>query len=136
MGTMAKSKALNLVVITPERKLIDESAASAVIPAHDGELGIMSGRAPIMCELGTGRLRYESDGVSRNILIDGGFAQVHDNRVTVLTNAAYRPEDITDETIRQAEAAAKGISGSDDEQVEALGRARRKISLMRSMRTS
>ena len=132
---MAISKEINLVVITPEQKLLDESAVSAVIPAHDGELGILSGRAPIMCELGTGRLRYESDGKSRSILIDGGFAQVHDNRVTVLTNAAYRPEDITDETIQQAEAAAEVVRGSDDEQVDARGRARRKISLMRAMRT-
>ena len=130
---MAKSKEIDLVVITPEQELLHESAASAVIPAHDGELGILSGRAPIMCELGTGRLRYEADGKSSSVLIDGGFAQVHDNHVTVLTNAAYRPEDITDEAIQQAEAAAEGISGSEDEQVDARGRARRKISLMRAM---
>ena len=132
---MAKSREIDLVVITPEQELLHESASSAVIPAHDGELGIMNGRAALMCELGTGRLRYESGGTSHSILIDGGFAQVHDNRVTVLTNAAYRPEDITAETIKQAAAAAEGISGSDDEQVDARGRARRKVSLMRAMRT-
>lgn len=130
---MAKRKELNLIVITPEQKLLDEKAVSAVIPAHDGELGILSGRASLMCELGTGHVRYESGGKSHRLLIDGGFAQVHDNNVTVLTSAAYRPEDITDQAIQQAEEAAANISGSEDEQVEARVRARRKISLMRAM---
>ncbi len=130
------AKNLHLVVITPEKKILDQAADSAVIPAHDGELGILSDRAPIMCELGVGQVRYESGGTTHRLLIDGGFAQVHHNNVTVLTPAVYGPSDVTEEAIASAERTAASITGSDDESVAARDRARRLASQMRSIRAA
>lgn len=130
---MADAERLRLVVITPEKRVIDERASSVVIPAHDGELGILVGRAPIMCELGTGRLRYESGGRSHALLVDGGFAHVSRNHVTVLSGSVLGPEDIGPQRIAEADQAARAIAGSGDEAVEARARARRKVALMRAM---
>jgi F-type H+-transporting ATPase subunit epsilon len=132
----AMAKKLQLVVITPEKKILDQAADSAVIPAHDGELGILSDRAPIMCELGVGQVRYDAGGATHRLLVDGGFAQVHHNNVTVLSPAVYAPADITEQVIAKAEGAAAGITGNDDESITARDRARRLAGQMRSMRST
>ncbi len=100
---MAKTSELTLTVITPERQVLDEPATSVVLPAHDGEIGILRGRAPLMAELGIGQLRYTKGGQVRRVFIDGGFTQVIDNRVTVLTPRAIPAADITAEQIDTAQ---------------------------------
>jgi len=94
---------LECVVVTPERQVLQEKTASVVIPAHDGELGVLPGRAPLLCELGIGQLRYRTPQGVRRLFIDGGFAQVYEDRVTVLTERAVPAEDITSDLVREAE---------------------------------
>lgn len=107
---MAKRADIKLTVVTPERQVISEAVESCVIPAHDGEVGILTDRAPLMCELGIGKLTYTQGAKSHCVFIDGGFAQVHDNSVTVLTAQAYTPSEITDAVI----AAVKSPSTAQD----------------------
>lgn len=127
---------LTLAVITPEREVLQETTDSVVIPAHDGELGILRGRAPLMCELGVGQLRYNKDGRVRKLLIDGGFAQVNDNKIVVLTNRAIPAEEITD-TLIQAETAASNTPESADPDVrEQKARAVRRVGVMRALRSA
>ncbi|MBW7906758.1 MAG: F0F1 ATP synthase subunit epsilon [Phycisphaerae bacterium] len=92
---MAKDH-LELLVITPERQALAEPADSVVIPAHDGELGVLVRRAPLMCELDIGLLRYRRGNVTRRVFIDGGFAQVFQNTVTVLTERAVTQDEAPD----------------------------------------
>lgn len=103
---MAKHENIDLVVITPEQQVLKAAVDAVVIPAHDGELGVLPDRAPLMCELGIGQLRYASGGQTRRLFIDGGFAQVHENHVSVLTNRAVPAEEISPELLAKAEAAA------------------------------
>lgn len=124
---MARTGVLSLTVITPEQQVLETSAEAVVVPAHDGELGVLNGRAPLMCELGIGQLRYTSGGKTRRLFIDGGFAQVFENRVTVLTNRSLPEEQVTREVIQQAEKAAavppgKGAEARDqhDREVQRL----------------
>lgn len=100
---MSKAKLVTVSVITPEQKVLETSAVSVVIPAHDGEIGILRDRAPLMCELGVGELRYTTDGKTSRVFIDGGFAQVHNNSVVVLTGNALAAEDIDAKTLSAAE---------------------------------
>ncbi len=79
---------IQCVVVTPERTLFDELVESVVLPLLDGELGVLPGRSPLLGRLGFGELRTRSSGTSRRYFVDGGFAQVRDNVVTVLTNRA------------------------------------------------
>jgi len=73
---VAEDRPIKFVVVTPERKVLEQTADAVVIPAHDGELGILRDRAPLMCELGIGQMRYQKGGATRRLFIDGGFAQV------------------------------------------------------------
>lgn len=120
--------AIHLEVITPERQVLRTEAEAVVIPAHDGELGILHNRAPLMCELGIGRLRYEDNGVEKGVFIDGGFAQVNADVVTVLTPQAYKSEDVTKELIAQAEQVAEAESDGT-----LRSQAQQRVSAMRSV---
>ena len=79
---------LTVSVISPEKILFEGTARSVVAPGHDGELGILPGHAPLMTVLGTGVLRLDgSDGGSR-FRVQGGFLQVVDNVVRIVTESA------------------------------------------------
>ena len=99
-------KTLQCSVITPEAQVFEGAVEAVVLPAHDGEIGILFNRAPLLCKLGAGSLRVRSDVGEESWFIDGGFAQVIDNQVTVLTKKAVPSEDITlaDAQARLAEA--------------------------------
>jgi len=119
---------IHLEVITPERQVLRAEADAVVIPAHDGELGILHNRAPLMCELGIGRLRYDESGIEQHVYIDGGFAQVNADTVTVLTPQAYMAKDVTDELITGAEQAAEAETNG-----VLRSAAKRRVSALRSV---
>jgi F-type H+-transporting ATPase subunit epsilon len=81
-------KALQCIVVTPERTWLDEVVDSVVLPAYDGEIGILHGHSPLIARLGYGELRTRSGASVQRYFIDGGFAQVRDDVVTVLTQRA------------------------------------------------
>src|SRR5437763_10679359 len=83
---------LHCVVVTPERTLFDEAVDSVILPLFDGELGVLPGRSPLIGRLGFGELRTRTGGAVRRYFVDGGFAQVRDDVVTVLTNRAIPAE--------------------------------------------
>ncbi|MGE3182546.1 MAG: ATP synthase F1 subunit epsilon [Phycisphaerae bacterium] len=130
---MSAKNAIKVVVITPEREALNQHTDSVVIPAHDGELGVLTGRAPLMCELGIGQLRYQDAGTTKRIFIDGGFAQVHDNQVTVLTNRAIPAAEVTRAMVAEEEATAGNIHSTDPEAQEERTRARRRASALRDL---
>jgi F-type H+-transporting ATPase subunit epsilon len=78
---------LKVSVISPERVLYDGDASSVVAPAFDGEVGVLEGHAPLMSLLGSGILRLEGE-VPRRFEVSGGFLQVEDNHVRVVTERA------------------------------------------------
>jgi len=130
---MAETRPIHLVVITPERQVLDERTDAVVIPAHDGELGVLKDRSALMCELGIGQLRYGPPGQARRLFIDGGFAQVYDNTVTVLTNRAVAAEEIKAETVRAFEGEVEKHTGTDAEARAAREAAQRRLSVVRSL---
>ena len=121
--------AFQCVVVTPEEQALDETVTQAILPAHDGEVGILTGRAPLLVKLGLGRLRVDIAGGGRRILyIEGGVAQMKDNKLTILTNEAIRPDEISRESARaeRAEAEARRITDpkSFEERQRRIARAR------------
>ena len=82
------SGALQVVVISPERTIFDGTAESVIAPAWDGEVGILRGHAPLMALLGSGDLRVWSGGKVEHFHVEGGFLQVVDDVVTVLSERA------------------------------------------------
>ena len=90
----ATGKTIECVVVTPEKKVLDETVEFVALPLFDGELGILAGRAPLIGRLGYGELRTRKGDTEHRYYIDGGFAQVRANVVTVLTPRALRAEEI------------------------------------------
>jgi F-type H+-transporting ATPase subunit epsilon len=86
--TPAATGALRVSVISPERTIFEGAADSVVAPAWDGELGILRGHAPLMALLGAGNLRITRGGTTEHFYVAGGFLQVIDDRVTVLSERA------------------------------------------------
>ena len=116
-----------LSVVTPEQSVLDAEVKFVALPAHDGEIGILRNRAPLLVRLAPGALRADTDGGPRTLFIDGGFAEMADNRLTVLTEAAMRPEELDAEEIAGAFDEAKALKIPDDAafaaRQRALGRA-------------
>lgn len=126
--------AFQCVVVTPEQQVMDEPVAQAILPAHDGLIGILTDRAPLLVKLGAGPLRVDfPGGQKRFFFIDGGVAQMKDNKLTVLTNEAI-PADELDAAAAQAEyaeAAARRTpdAKSQEQREHQLQRARAKMQL-------
>lgn len=78
---------LRVSVISPERVLFEGETDSIVAPAFDGEVGILSGHAAMMTVLGNGELRLGTNG-SHRFHVEGGFLQVVDDNVRVVTEKA------------------------------------------------
>jgi F-type H+-transporting ATPase subunit epsilon len=81
---------MKVSLISPEQVLFDGDAEHVVAPAFDGFLGILAGHAPMVTLLGQGELRIEAarGGGARSFRIEGGFLQVADNHVRVVTERA------------------------------------------------
>jgi len=77
---------LKVSVISPEAVLFEGESESVIAPAYDGEVGILTGHAPLMALLGTGVLRI--GGADCRFNVSGGFMQVLSNQVRVVTEKA------------------------------------------------
>ena len=79
---------LKVSVISPEAVLFEGDAESVVAPAFDGQVGILTGHAPMVTLLGRGELRVGGGAAARRFQVEGGFLQVADNLVRVVTERA------------------------------------------------
>src|SRR2546429_8577362 len=111
---------LQCVVVTPEKAVLDEAADFVALPLYDGELGVLPGRAPLIGRLGYGDLRIRHGDEIRHYYVDGGFAQVRANVVTVLTPRAIKAEDIDTNAAQQALQAAHAPATTPEAQAERL----------------
>jgi F-type H+-transporting ATPase subunit epsilon len=132
---MARGAAFELVVVTPEAAALECDATFVALPAHDGEIGVLRNRAPLLCKLDAGRLRVETEEGTSELYIDGGFAEMVGNRLTVLTQAAVAPDALDHEKAVAAMTAAKAMKVGDDHSFEerqrALRRARAQLKMSR-----
>lgn len=79
---------LTVALITPDATVYEGRADMVVVPAWDGEIGFLRGHAPLMALLGEGVMRVTADGAERRFHVAGGFVQVADNVVSVLSERA------------------------------------------------
>jgi F-type H+-transporting ATPase subunit epsilon len=92
---------LHCTVVTPEKSIFDAPATQVTVPAHDGEVGILPGHARLLAKLGNGELRVTSDGQTHAFYVEGGFLQVAEDRVTVLTDTASAIADVNVEAAKR-----------------------------------
>lgn len=79
---------LTVSVISPEAVLFEGTTESIVAPAFDGQVGILTGHAPMVTLLGAGELRLGAEGSGQRFHVEGGFLQVVDDTVRVVTEHA------------------------------------------------
>jgi F-type H+-transporting ATPase subunit epsilon len=79
---------LTCTVVTPEQTALETQADFVALPLFDGEIGILPNHSPLIGRLGYGEMRIKSGGQTQVFYVDGGFVQVADNVVAVLTNRA------------------------------------------------
>ena len=95
---------LTLRVITPESIILDEVVDTVVVPATDGLTGILPKHARMVVALAAGDLKFVQAGREEHLFVSGGFAEVHDDTVRVITEASERPTQID---VKRAEQAAE-----------------------------
>jgi F-type H+-transporting ATPase subunit epsilon len=79
---------LTCVVVTPEQTALEQKADFVALPLYDGEIGIGANHSPLIGRLGYGEMRIKSGSATASYYVDGGFVQVADNVISVLTNRA------------------------------------------------
>ena len=127
---------LQCVMVTPERAVLDEPVDFVALPMSDGELGVLPGRAPLIGRLGYGELRIRHGATTRRFFVDGGFAQVRSNVVTVLTPRAVRGEDIDVQAARHVlETPVTGTPPADGQETQRKNRERARAQLRVAERT-
>jgi F-type H+-transporting ATPase subunit epsilon len=99
---MAAKTSFHCSLITPERAVLETDATFAAFPAHDGEVGILPNRAPLLYRMGIGELRVETPEGRQVLFVAGGFAQMVDNRLTLLTEQAKRIGEIDAAAVERA----------------------------------
>jgi F-type H+-transporting ATPase subunit epsilon len=106
--------AFRCVIVTPEQQALDESITQAIVPAWDGQIGILTGRAPLLIKLGLGGLRVDlPGGQRRTFFVDGGIAQMKGDRLTILTDEAIASDQLNAEAARAEYSQAEGSSPED-----------------------
>ncbi|BAS28914.1 F0F1 ATP synthase subunit epsilon [Limnochorda pilosa] len=94
---------LRVEVVTAERRVLQERAESVILPAANGYLGVLPGHAPLIAGLSVGVLQFGGyHAEKRRVAVSGGFAEVADDRVTVLADTAELAEEIDVERARRA----------------------------------
>ncbi len=106
-------------LVTPERQVLDETVTYASIPAWDGQIGLMHLRAPLLAKLGDGILRLEFvEGGTRWFFLAGGFAQMKDDKLSLLTQEAVAAEEVVRKDAEAALEKARAIPPTTDAEFE------------------
>jgi F-type H+-transporting ATPase subunit epsilon len=117
--------AFQCIVVTPEQQVLDESIVQAIVPGHDGKVGILTGRAPLLMKLGLGEMRLDlANGQKRTYYVEGGVAQMKDDKLTSQIDATSARAEL-------AEAEARRITDPDsfEQRQKSVARARARIEM-------
>ncbi|MEM7595614.1 MAG: ATP synthase F1 subunit epsilon [Cyanobacteria bacterium P01_A01_bin.83] len=112
--------ALSVKVITPDKTVWDDQVEEIILPSTTGQLGILSGHAPLLTALEVGVLRVRPNKEWKTVALMGGFAEVEDDEIKILVNGAELGDDIDQDTARsdyeQAQARFQKVENSDNRQ--------------------
>ena len=103
---------LNLEIVTPEKKVLSEAVDAVTIPTASGEVGILQNHAPLISSLKAGVLSYTRAGATQRMVVAGGFVEVSDNNVSVLSDIAETADEINVENARAEREAAERELGA------------------------
>ena len=116
VDTNTSGAVLHCIVVTPEETVLESEASFVALPLFDGEIGIGLHHSPMIGRLGYGEMRITTEGETSRYYVDGGFVQVADNVVSVLTNRALPAEDLDGEAAQAqiSEALGQRTAGTEE----------------------
>jgi F-type H+-transporting ATPase subunit epsilon len=85
---------LHLEIVTPSRRVVEVEVDEVRLPGALGEMGVLPGHIPLLTSLATGPLTYFEGSTATKYAVQGGFAEVLPDRVTVLATVAKTPDDV------------------------------------------
>lgn len=94
--------AFRLEIVTPEEKTFSDIVDDVVVPASEGEMGVLASHAPLITNLKPGELRYRKDGEEKSLAVGEGILEVTGNSVAVLTDLAVNEADIDEAAVEKA----------------------------------
>ena len=110
--------ALSVKVITPDKTVWDDPVEEIILPSTTGQLGILSGHAPLLTALEVGVLRVRPNKDWKNIALMGGFAEVENDEIKILVNGAELGDNIDRDTAQteyqEAQTRFAKVENSDD----------------------
>ncbi len=109
---------IKCIVVTPEKVVLEKSAEFVSLSLYDGDYGIAFNHTPVIGRLGAGELRIKMDGETDSYYVSGGFVEVLNNTVTLMTSRAIPTSQITREIAEKAFADASARPASTLEEVE------------------
>ena len=110
---------LKLEIVTPERRVLDETVESVTVPTASGEVGILTAHSPIVSALKPGILTYTVKGTSERLVVTGGFVEVSGDQVSVLTDTAETAAEIDAGVVRaERDAAQKELAAASTATIE------------------
>jgi F-type H+-transporting ATPase subunit epsilon len=122
---------LELEVVTPDRLVAKETVDIVMAVGALGEFGILPNHIPFLTTLQPGELRFRKDGQLEYMAVTGGFAEVSNNKVTILAEAAERAREIDiDRAKRAKERAERRLARAKAEAIDYL---RAEAALKRSL---
>ncbi len=85
---------LHLEIVTPSRRVVEVEVDEVRLPGALGEMGVLPGHIPLLTSLAAGPLTYFDGTTAKKYAVQGGFAEVLPDRVTILATVAEAPDDI------------------------------------------
>ncbi|MDJ0592426.1 MAG: ATP synthase F1 subunit epsilon [Pleurocapsa sp. MO_226.B13] len=112
--------AISVKVITPDKTVWDDEVEEIILPSTTGQLGILTGHAPLLTALEVGVMRVRPTKEWKTIALMGGFAEVENDEIKILVNGAELGDNIDKETARseyeQAQTRFQQVESSEDRQ--------------------
>jgi F-type H+-transporting ATPase subunit epsilon len=114
---------MHCIVVTPERTVCDQPAEFVAISLYDGEIGIAPGHTPLIGRLGCGEMRIRGEDRTDRYYVEGGFVEVLDDVVSVLTPRVVPAAEIDAAVAEEQLSSARSRHAATPEAVAARQRA-------------
>jgi len=116
------AETLRLEVVTPSRRVLESRASEVRVPGALGELGVLPGHTPLLTSLGTGEVSWIDGDTTGRLVVQGGFAEIQPDSVTVLAAIAETIEEIDIESastnLAEAQEKLKTVDADDFDEVD------------------
>lgn len=128
---------LYLKIVTPEKLVVDDEVNMVTLPSAEGQLGILPHHTNLMAKLAPGELRIKKGDKVEVLAIGGGFLQMADNTLTIMTDLALEERDIDVRAVEEAKKRAEQALEqklSDEEYAETLAVLEKSLAQLRIKR--